>query len=331
MLPERFRAFRIHADEHFGTGRLEEMDRAELDAGNVVIRICYAGVNYKDALTAKGLAKLARKFPVVGGTDLSGIVESSEDSRFRGGDEVLIHSCGLGSDHDGGFAAFGRFPADWIFALPRGLTLVEAATLGVAGHSVGVAIELMERNGLTPERGPVLVNGATGGVGSIAIDVLSKLGYRVAALTGKVGETEYLRALGAAEVYDRKRLHFGSKPLEEQRWAGAVDSVGGEQLEWLLRTAKRDGIIASVGNASGNEFRGNVLPFILRGVRLLGVNVNNPTEAKLRIWQRLASDLKPRHLGRIVRRIGLDALPQAFDDLLAARVCGRKVVCFESA
>lgn len=331
MLPERFRAFRIHADERFGTGRLEVMDRADLDAGNVVVRICYAGVNYKDALTAKGVAKLARKFPLVGGTDLSGIVESSEDSRFRPDDEVLIHSCGLGSHHDGGFAAFGRFPADWIIALPHGLTLVEAAALGVAGHSVGVAIELMKRNGLAPERGPVLVNGATGGVGSIAIDVLSKLGYRVAALTGKVAESEYLRSLGAAEIYDRKRLHLGSKPLEEQRWAGAVDSVGGEQLEWLLRTAKRDGIIASVGNASGNEFRGNVLPFILRGVRLLGVNVNNSTEAKLRIWQRLASDLKPRHLGRIVRCIGLDDLPQTFDDLLAAGVCGRNVVCFESA
>lgn len=331
MLPRRFRAFRIHADERFGTGRLEEMDRADLDDGNVVVRICYAGVNYKDALTAKGVAKLARKFPLVGGTDLSGIVDSSEDSRFRPGDEVLIHSFGLGSQHDGGFAAFGRFPADWIFALPRGLTLLEAATLGVAGHSVGVAIELMERNGLTPERGPVLVNGATGGVGSIAIDVLSKLGYRVAALTGKAGEAEYLRALGAAEVHYRERLHLGSAPLKEQLWAGAVDSVGGEQLEWLLRTAKRDGVIASVGNASGNEFRGNVLPFILRGVRLLGVNVNNPVEAKLRIWQRLASDLKPRHLGRVVRRIALDGLPQAFDDLLAARVCGRMVVCFDSA
>lgn len=331
MVPERFRAFRIHSDERFGTGRLEEMESADLDAGNVVIRICYAGVNYKDALTAKGVAKLARKFPLVGGTDLSGIVESSEDPRFQPGNEVIIHSSGLGSYHDGGFAAFGRFPADWILALPRGLSLAEAATLGVAGHSVGVAIELMERHGLTSERGPVLVNGATGGVGSIAIDVLSKLGYRVVALTGKVSEAEYLRALGAAEVCDRRRLHLGSKPLEEQRWAAAIDSVGGEQLEWLLRTAKRNGIVASVGNASGNEFCGNVLPFILRGVQLLGINVNNPIEAKQHIWQRLASDLKPRNLARIMRLIGLDALPQAFDDLLEARVCGRRVVCFESA
>lgn len=328
MVPQHFRAFRIHADVPFGSGRLEHMERAELDAGEVVVRVRFAGVNYKDALTAMGRARLARKFPLVGGTDLSGIVESSDDARFRPGDEILIHSFGLGSHHDGGFAAFGRFPADWIFALPRGLTLLEAATLGVAGHSVGVAIELMERNGLAPDGGKVLVNGATGGVGSIAIDVLSKLGYHVVALTGKIGEAEYLRSLGAAEVLDRNALQHGAKPLEEETWAGAVDSVGGEQLEWLARTMKRDGVIAAVGNAGGNEFRGNVLPFILRGIRLLGVNVNNPVETKLRIWRRLASDLKPRQLARIARRIPLDALPRAFDDLLAARVRGRQVVDF---
>lgn len=331
MVPERFRVYRIHADGRFGSGRLERMDRAELDAGDVVVRVRFAGVNYKDALTAKGRARLARKFPLVGGTDLSGIVESSENSRFRPGDEILVHSFGLGSHHDGGFAAFGRFPADWIFALPPGLTLLEAATLGVAGHSVGVAIELMERNGLAPDRGKVLVNGATGGVGSIAIDVLSKLGYHVAALTGKIGEAEYLRSLGAADVLDRNALQHGAKPLEEETWAGAVDSVGGEQLEWLARTMQRDGVIAAIGNAGGSTFEGNVLPFILRGVRLLGVNVNNPVETKLRIWRRLASDLKPRHLDRIVRRIAFDALPQAFDDLLAARVRGRQVVDFDIA
>ncbi|HLE67099.1 MAG TPA: acryloyl-CoA reductase [Burkholderiales bacterium] len=328
MVPQRFRAYRIHADGRFGSGRLERMDRAELDAGDVVVGIRFAGVNYKDALTAQGRARLARKFPLVGGTDLSGIVQSSADARFRPGDEVLIHSFGLGSHHDGGYAAFGRFPADWIFSLPPGLTLFEAAALGVAGHSVGIALELMERNGIAPGRGKVLVNGATGGVGSIAIDVLSKLGYHVVALTGKIGEADYLRSLGAEQVLDRASVRFGGRPLEAETWAGALDSVGGEQLEWLARTMQRDGVIAAIGNAGGSTFEGNVLPFILRGIRLLGVNVNNPVETKLRVWRRLASDLKPRHLDRIARRIALDALPQAFDDLLAARVRGRQVVDF---
>lgn len=328
MIPESFRAYRIHADGGFGSGRLEHMKRGELDAGDVVVRVRFAGVNYKDALTARGRARMAQKFPLVGGTDLSGTVESSEDTRFRPGDEILIHSFGLGSRHDGGFSEFGRFPGDWIFSLPKGLTLLEAATLGVAGHSVGVAIELMERNGLAPERGKMLVNGATGGVGSIAIDILAKLGYHVVALTGKPGEAAYLRSLGAAEVLDRNALELGGKPLEKEKWAGAVDSVGGEQLEWLIRTSKRDAVIAAVGNASGNGFRGNVLPFILRGVRLLGINVNNPVETKLRIWLRLATDLKPRNLDRIARRIAFDALPQAFDRLLAAGACGRQVVDF---
>lgn len=325
---ERFRAYRIHDDGKFGHGRLDSMTPEELDEGNVVVRMAYAGVNYKDALTARGLAKMARKFPLVGGTDLSGTVESSDDPRFKTGDSVFLHSFGLGSHHDGGFAEFGRFPADWVFRLPQGLTRFEAAALGVAGHSVGVALELMEKNDLAPGRGRVLVNGATGGVGSIAIDVLSKLGFEVVALTGKIQEADYLRSLGAAEVLDRRATQFDAKPLEAQLWAGAVDSLGGEQLAWLIRTMVRDGVIASIGNAASSDFAGNVLPFILRGVRLIGVNVNNPVETKLRIWNRMAADWKPRHLDRIGRRIALEALPQAFEDLLAARVRGRQVVDF---
>ncbi|OFZ89936.1 MAG: hypothetical protein A2V78_05195 [Betaproteobacteria bacterium RBG_16_64_18] len=323
-----FRAYRIHDDGKFGDGRLESMTPEEFDSGNVVLRIAYAGVNYKDALTARGRARMARKFPLVGGTDLSGTVESSEDPRFKPGDPVFLHSFGLGSHHDGGFAEFGRFPAEWVFCLPGGLTLFEAAVLGVAGHSVGVALELMQKNGLVPGRGRVLVNGATGGVGSIAVDLLSKLGFDVVALTGKIDESDYLRSLGACEVLDRRSVDFGAGPLGTERWAGAIDSVGGTQLEWLIRTMRRDGVIASIGNAASNEFAGNVLPFILRGVRLIGVNVNNPVESKLRIWRRMAADWKPRHLERIGRRIPFSALPQAFEDLLAARVRGRQVVDF---
>ncbi len=321
---DAFRAYRVR--DRGKAGRLERMSRDELDHGNVVVRIAYAGVNYKDALTASGRPGMARKFPLVCGTDLSGVVESSQDPRFAAGDEVLVHSFGLGAEHDGGFAELGRFPADWIFALPAGLSLLEAAALGVAGHSVGVALELLEMNGLRPDGGKILVNGASGGVGSIAIDVLSQLGYHVVALTGKPEQSGYLRALGAREVLDRADVKFGGKPLDEQLWAAAFDSVGGMQLEWLLRTAKRDGLIAAIGNAGGNDFVGNVLPFILRGVRLIGVNVNNPRTVKLRLWHRLATDWKPRHFARFVRRIGLEELPQVFDAILAGSTWGRHVL-----
>jgi putative YhdH/YhfP family quinone oxidoreductase len=322
------KAYRVHADGKHGAGRADTMSREELDSGDVVVRIAFASVNYKDALTARGKAKIALKFPLVAGIDLAGTVDASSDARFKPRDEVIVHSFGLGADHDGGYAEFGRFPADWIVPLPRGMTLFEASALGVAGHTAALAIDLMQLNGLAPDRGKVLVNGATGGVASIAIDILSGLGFHVVALTGKAGEADYLRSLGAAEIIDRNTMTFGTRPLEAPRWAGAVDSVGGEQLAWLARTMERDGVIASFGNAGGAEFKGSVLPYILRGVRLLGVNVNNPIDRKKQIWQRLATDLKPRHLDRIARRIRFDDLEPAFDDLLAARVRGRQVVDF---
>jgi acrylyl-CoA reductase (NADPH) len=323
-----FRAYRVHDNGRFGEGRLDTMTRAELDHGNVVVRVAYASVNYKDALTARGRAKIARKFPLVAGIDLSGTVEESADARFRPGDQVLTHSFGLAVDHDGGYAELGRFAADWLIPLPQGLSLYEAAALGVAGHTAGLAIDLMQLNGLKRENGKVLVNGATGGVASIAIDILSKLGFQIAAMTGKSEESAYLTELGATEVLDRNAMEFGSRPLEAALWAGALDSVGGEQLAWIARTMQKDGVIAAFGNAGGVEFQGNVLPFILRGVRLIGVNVDSPLERKKAIWQRLASDLKPRHLDRIARRIAFETLPQAFEDLLAARVRGRMVVDF---
>lgn len=325
---ENFRAYRVHDDGKFGVGRSGTMTRAEFDAGTVMVRIAFASVNYKDALTARGRAKIARRFPLVAGIDLAGTVEASEDPRFERGDEVIVHSFGLGGDHDGGYAEYGRFPADWVVPLPEGLTLFEASALGVAGHTAGVAVDLMQLNGLTPDQGKVLVNGATGGVASVAIDILSKLGFHVVALTGKMNEADYLRSLGAAEVLDRNAIQFGTRPLETALWAGAVDSVGGEQLGWLIRSMQRDGVVAAFGNAGGVEFKGNVLPFILRGVRLLGTNVDNPIDVKKRIWRRLATDLKPRHLARVARRIRFDALDQAFDELLAARARGRQVVDF---
>jgi acrylyl-CoA reductase (NADPH) len=322
------KAYRVHAGGKFGEGRFDTMSHGELDAGNVVVRVAFASVNYKDALTARGKAKIALKFPLVAGIDLAGTVEASEDPRFSKGDEVIVHSFGLGGAHDGGYAEFGRFPADWVIPLPKGLSLFEASALGVAGHTAALAIDLMQLNGLTPAKGKVLVNGATGGVASIAIDQLAQLGFHVVALTGKASEADYLRSLGAAEVLDRKTMQFGTRPLESPQWAGAVDSVGGEQLGWLARTMQRDGVIAAFGNAGGGEFKGSVLPYILRGVRLLGVNVNNPVERMKFLWNRLATDLRPRHLERIARRIRFEELETAFDELLEARVRGRQVVDF---
>ena len=322
------RAYRIFESGRFGAGRFCEMGREELDEGDVVVRVAYASVNYKDALTARGKAKIAMKFPLVAGIDLAGTVEESADARFKPGDEVIVHSFGLGADHDGGYAELGRFPGDWVIPLPAGLSLYDASALGVAGHTAAQAIDLLQLNGLAPGKGKVLVNGATGGVASIAIDLLSKLGFHVVALTGKMAEAAYLRALGAAEVLDRKAMQFGTRPLEAPLWAGALDSVGGDQLAWLARSMQRDGVIAAFGNAGGADFKGSVLPYILRGVRLLGVNVNNPIERKKFLWHRLATDLKPRHLERIARRIRFEDLEPAFDELLAARVRGRQVVDF---
>ncbi len=323
-----FRAYRVHPGGQFGAGRADAMSRDQLDAGNVIVRIAYSSVNYKDALTARGKAKIAMKFPLVVGIDLAGVVESSEDGRFKPGDEVLVHSFGLGAEHDGGYAEVGRFPAEWIHPLPKGLSLFESSALGVAGHTAALAIDLMELNGLAPGKGKVMVNGATGGVASIAIDILAQRGYHVVAMSGKPEQAQYLKDLGAKEIIGRAEIPERQRPLEDAQWAGAVDSVGGAQLGWLLRRMQRDGVVASFGNAGGAEFQGNVLPFILRGVRLLGVNVNNPFETMNRLWGRLATDLKPRHLERIARRIRFEDLDQAFDALLASRVTGRQVVDF---
>jgi len=322
------KAYRVHAGGKFGEGRFDTMSYEELDAGDVVVRIAYASVNYKDALTARGKAKIAMKFPLVVGIDLAGTVEESADPRFKPGDQVIVHSFGLGGEHDGGYAEFGRFPADWIIPLPDGLSLFEASALGVAGHTAALAVDLMELNGLTPAKGKVLVNGATGGVASIAIDILAQRGYQVVAMSGKTAQTDYLKSLGASEVIGRHAIKDAGRPLESPLWAGAVDSLGGTQMSWLTRSMQRDGVIAAFGNASGATFDGNVLPFILRGVRLLGVNVNNPQATMARLWQRLATDLRPRHLEKIAHRIRFDELETAFDDMLAARVTGRQVVDF---
>jgi acrylyl-CoA reductase (NADPH) len=324
---EKFPAFRIFSEGERVRGRVTEMTLEELSPGAVVFRNAFASVNYKDALAATGAGKIIRSFPRVGGIDAAGTVQSSLDPRFKAGEEVICTSYEFGVSHDGGYAQYCRVPADWVVPLPKGLTLYEAAALGVAGYTAGLAMELLELNGMAPHGGKVLVNGATGGVATLAIDTLAKLGYHVVAVTGKDAEHDLLKKLGAQEVLSRRELEMGTRPLEKGLWAAAFDSVGGEQLAWLTRTMQAGGLIASFGNAGGIELKTTVLPFILRGVRLIGVNSGDtPMPLRCKVWGRLASDLKPRHLDRIAHVITLEGLPGYFDRMLKGEIRGRAVV-----
>ncbi len=321
-----FRAYRIH-DQH-GTARLETLQTEDLSAGDVVIRTRYSSVNYKDALAATGKGKIMRRFPLVGGVDVAGIVERSDDDRFDAGDEVLVTGCGLGESHDGGFAETVRVPADWVVPLPAGLSLRDAMVLGTAGFSAALAIDRMEQNGQMPSLGPVLVSGASGGVGSVAIDLLSGAGYEVVALSRKPDVDGYLAALGASRVIDAGSVVHGDAPLEKALWGGAVDNVGGDTLAWLTRTVRPWGNIASIGLAGGVQLDTTVMPFILRGVSLLGItSANCPMERRRKIWQRLVTDLRPRHLEHMVAGVvSLDALPGVFDQVLSGNHRGRFLV-----
>ena len=325
---KKFSAYRIFEENGQSAGRFVELTLDDLDPGEVVIRTQYSSVNYKDALAATGAGKVIRRFPCVGGVDVAGIVESSSDARFKPGDEVIVTGYDMGVAHDGGFAEYARVPADWVVPLPKELSLFDAMALGTAGFTAALAIHRLEQNELTPDKGKVLVTGATGGVGSLAIQMLAQLGYHVVALTGKDSEHEYLQSLGAAEILPRSAIDLNStRPLEKAQWAGALDAVGGETLAWLTRTMQQDGAIASFGNAGGVELHTTVYPFILRGVKLLGVD-SAATAMPLRekIWQRLASDLRPAQLDRVVRTILLGELPQSFAAMLQGRSRGRVVL-----
>ena len=324
-----FKAFVIDQDENRKVvSRMGTLAAEQLDAGEVTIRVHYSSINYKDALAATGAGKIIRRFPCVGGIDLCGEVVDSADARFAPGDKVIATSFDIGVAHHGGYAEYARVPAGWVVALPAGLDLFEAMALGTAGFTAALGIVRMEDNGLAPANGPVIVTGATGGVGALAIDMLAQLGYHVVALTGKEAESDYLKMLGAAEILLRSTIDFDKvRPLEAARWAGAVDNVGGQILHWVLATMKQAGTVASIGNAASFNIDTTVFPFILRGVSLLGVDsgyMGFPT--RQRVWDRLATDLKPRHLAAITRTIAFDDLPAAFDDFIHGRVKGRTVV-----
>lgn len=322
-----FRAFRIFNDDSGIHGSIVETTLDALTPGDVVIRSAWSGVNYKDALAATGRGKILKRFPLNGGIDVSGVVQSSSDSRFAPGDEVLVTGYDLGVAQDGGYSAFVRVPGDWVVPLPAGLTLFDAMALGTAGFTAALAVVLLERHGVVPGRAPIAVTGATGGVGSIAISCLARRGYNVTAITGKDSEHGYLRRLGVTDVVSRGSLQMGTRPLEKATWAGAVDTLGGDMLAWLTRTTDYWGAIASCGLAAGVELHTTVMPFILRGVALLGVDsVMCPMDLRRDVWRRLGSDLKPAHLAEIAREIRLEDLPAAFRTLVDGAARGRFVV-----
>nr|VFJ57813.1 MAG: NADPH2:quinone reductase [Candidatus Kentron sp. FM]VFJ63417.1 MAG: NADPH2:quinone reductase [Candidatus Kentron sp. FM]VFK14771.1 MAG: NADPH2:quinone reductase [Candidatus Kentron sp. FM] len=323
-----FYAFRIHNREGKIRPQLETITLDDLTPGEVVIKVAYSGINYKDALAATGAGKIARRFPLVGGIDVAGLVDSSSDPRFEVGDAVLVAGSRLSEDYDGGFAEYARVRADSVVPLPEGLTLWEAMALGTAGFTAGIAIDAMQKNDQHPEHGPILVSGATGGVGSIAIDILDSLGFSVTALTGKRDAEGFLRQIGAADILPRGELDPGKQHLEKALWGGAIDNLGGETLSWLTRTTRPWGNIAAVGLAQGIGLSTSVMPFILRGINLLGINsVDIRKVHRERIWRRMGSDLKPHHLQDIVTRtVSLNDLPDLFERYLRAEITGRTVV-----
>ncbi len=323
-----FNIFRVHEREGKTVAGFEQAQLEDLDAGEVVVKVAYSSVNYKDALAATGAGKVIRRFPCVGGIDLSGTVVESSDARYAKGDAVIATSFDLGVSHDGGYAEYARLPADWLVRAPRGMSLKHAMVIGTAGYTAALGVARMEHNGLAPQNGPVIVNGATGGVGSVAIDILAQRGYRVTALTGKDNESDYLRRIGASEVMLRSSIDVAKiRPLDKALWAGGVDNLGGDTLAWMLSTMQQSATVASIGLADNHAWKASVMPFILRGVSLLGIDSGyTPNPQRQQIWDRLADDLKPAHLDDMVRVIPFSQLPDVFQDFLDAKVRGRIVV-----
>ena len=324
----QFKAFLIEEVEDGVTSSFKTMDTADLDSGEVLIKTAYSSVNFKDALAATGAGKIIRRFPCVGGIDLSGVVVESSSDDFKVGQEVIATSYDIGVSHHGGYAEYSRVPAKWVVPMPSGLDLFSSMALGTAGFTAGLAVERMEHNGLNPNAGPVVVNGATGGVGGIAIDILSASGYDVTAMTGKPEQADYLKSLGAKEILDTASLDLAKiRPLGRETWAGAVDNLGGDVLSWLASTVKVGGAIASIGLAASFKFNTTVMPYILRGVTLAGIDsVNAEMDVRRKVWTRLATDMKPKNLDKIVTAVAFDDLPDTFQSVMQAKMRGRSVV-----
>ena len=323
-----FQAFRIHAERDDYRAGVESMRVDELSPGEVLVKVAYSSINYKDALAGTGEGKILRVFPLNGGIDLAGYVAASTDPAFKEGDQVLCTGCGLSETRDGGYAEYARIESKWTIPLPAGLTLRESMALGTAGFTAALSLFQMLRNGQTPQMGPIVVTGATGGVGSLAIDILTRAGFEAHAITGKVEQFDWLIGLGAKQCIAREGLHWGQRPLEAARWAGAIDNVGGDMLAGLTRSIRPYGNIASCGLAASADLATTVMPFIIRGLSLLGVaSAGTARPIREQIWQYLADDWKPAHLDTIANReVVLTDLPGIFATMLAGGSLGRTVV-----
>ena len=323
-------AFLIDRQDREVRGGLVEVPISNLEADSpwVLIEAHYSSIGYKDALAATGRGKILRRFPLIGGQDVAGRVVESEDPSFSAGDEVVVTGHGLGEAHNGGLSQLVRVPSAWPIKIPDGLSMFDTMALGTAGFTAAQAIVMMEHNRQRPELGPIVVTGATGGVGSVAVDVLSRLGYSVIALTSRPAHRDYLLSLGAAEVSTFDELDLGTRILERGRFGGVIDNLGGQTMQRLLPHVRPQGNVACIGLAQGAKFETSVMPFIIRGVNLLGINSTYcPQDLRQTIWTRLGTDMRPRHLERIVSRIiDLDAMAPHFEDLLERRALGRMVV-----
>lgn len=327
-IPKTFKAFRIYNDAEGYRSGTENISIDDLSEGDVTIRGEWSGINYKDALAATGKGQILKSFPLIGGIDIAGEVIASECDRFSPGDKVLVTGCSQSETRDGGYSQYLRLDSNSVVPLPVGLTTREAMGIGTAGFTAAISLYRMEALGQTPAAGPIVITGATGGVGSFAIDILTRAGYEVHAITGKVEQFDYLEELGARQCVSRHDLHWGQKPMESVRWAGCIDNVGGDMLAGISRVIDLWGNIAVCGMAGGIGLHATNLPMILRGVSLIGVSSNNaPYDIRKTLWDRLANEWRPQHLDAIVRtEVDLDILGDAFDTLMAGNSVGRIVV-----
>ncbi|RUL52243.1 NADPH:quinone oxidoreductase family protein [Lysinibacillus antri] len=326
---EQFRALVVNKIEEDFTVTPQTLTVQDLPKGDVLIRVQYSGVNYKDSLATIPNGNIVKNYPFVPGIDLAGVVVSSEDSRFQEGDEVIATSYEIGVSHFGGYSEYARIPADWIVPLPKGLSTKEAMIIGTAGFTAALSVQRLEENRLSPDKGKVLVTGATGGVGSFAVSILSTLGYEVEASTGKESEHDYLKGLGATSIVPREEVFDGKvRALGKQKWAAAVDPVGGEPLASLLSQIQYGGSVAVSGLTAGTSLPTTVFPFILRGVNLLGIDsVYCDMETRLHVWNRLATDFKPKNIEALIQEeVTLEQLPEVLPTLLKGQARGRVVV-----
>lgn len=326
-----FTALRLFQENGQRISRYVEQNLSDLDPGEVVIEARYAAVNYKDARAVSGVGNVIKRFPCVPGIEVSGVVVTSQSDRFQPGQEVTVQGGQLfGIRHDGAFSQRVRVPADWVAPIPEGFDPWDVVALGIGAYTSAVAVEELENRGIRPDAGPIAVTGATGGCSSFAIDMLAGLGYTVVASTGKTSAHDYLHKIGASEVVARDGLCHGNKPLEEQRWAGAIDAVGGAPLDQLLRSMKKRGVVCSFGNAAGEQVQTSIYPFILRSVSLTGINGNHPVATRGSGWRRMArgGDLRPRHLKEICFEIAFADLQAYCQQVISGGIQGRAVVKF---